>query len=85
VTSSAHSPRPQTHSRTAWWWPGTPEDWTRYLTDTYAAAGFDHALVSFTDPFTLRSWAGTAIEGLPDLEAQVRLFGEDVLPQVCRT
>ncbi len=34
---------------------GTPDDWLGYLTETYAAAGFDHALVSFTDPFTLRS------------------------------
>lgn len=28
---------------------GTPDDWLRYLTETYAAAGFDHALVSFAD------------------------------------
>ena len=59
---------------------GTPDDWLRYLTDTYACAGFDHALVSFADPFTLRSWAGTVIDGLPPLDEQVRLFGQEVLP-----
>ena len=61
---------------------GTPEDWVRWLTETYAPAGLDHALVSFTDPFTLRAWAGIEIEGLPDLGEQVRLFGEHVLPEL---
>jgi hypothetical protein len=37
---------------------------------------------SFTDPFTLRAWAGIALEGLPDLSAQVRLMGEQVLPEI---
>ena len=63
---------------------GTPEDWLGWLTDTYAAAGFEHALVSFTDPFTLRSWADIEIEGLPSLNEQVRLFGEEVLPELGR-
>lgn len=48
------------------------------------ATGFDHALVSFADPFTLRSWAGTEIEGLPSLEEQVRLFGQEVLPELSK-
>ena len=61
---------------------GTPEDWLRWLRETYMAAGLDHALVSFTDPFTLRSWAGIEIEGLPKLEEQVRMFGERVLPEL---
>jgi 5,10-methylenetetrahydromethanopterin reductase len=61
---------------------GTPEEWARYLTETYAAAGLNHALVSFTDPFTLRAWAGIEVKGLPDLGEQVRLFGEQVLPQI---
>jgi hypothetical protein len=29
--------------------------WLRRLTETCSAAGLDHALVCFTDPFTLRS------------------------------
>jgi 5,10-methylenetetrahydromethanopterin reductase len=61
---------------------GTPEDWVRWLRETYAPAGLDHALVSFTDPFTLRAWAGIEIEGLPDLGEQVRLVGEQVLPAI---
>ena len=59
---------------------GTPDDWLEWLTGTYAAAGLNHALVSFADPFTLRAWADTAIEGLPSLGEQLRLFGERVLP-----
>ncbi len=61
---------------------GTPEDWVRWLTETYTPAGLDHALVSFTDPFTLRAWAGMEVDGLPDLGEQVRLFGERVLPEL---
>ena len=61
---------------------GTPEDWVRWLTETYAPAGLNHALVSFTDPFTLKAWAGLDVEGLPDLGEQVRILGEQVLPAV---
>ncbi len=61
---------------------GTPEEWVRWLTDTYAAAGFNHALVSFTDPFTLNAWAGIEVEGLPTLGEQVRLMGEQVIPRL---
>ena len=61
---------------------GTPEDWLEWLTETFSAAGLDHALVSFTDPFTLNSWAGVQVDGLPRLSEQVRLFGESVLPRL---
>jgi 5,10-methylenetetrahydromethanopterin reductase len=61
---------------------GTPEDWVRWLTETYGPAGLDHALVSFTDPFTLKAWAGTEIDGLPHLGEQIRLLGEEVIPEV---
>jgi 5,10-methylenetetrahydromethanopterin reductase len=61
---------------------GTPEDWVACLTDVYAPAGLNHALVSFTDPFTLKAWAGIEIDGLPDLAEQVRLMGERVLPAI---
>ncbi|MET0615069.1 MAG: LLM class flavin-dependent oxidoreductase [Thermoleophilaceae bacterium] len=61
---------------------GTPEDWVRWLTETYAPAGLNHALVSFTDPFTLKAWADREVPGLPDLVEQVRLFGEQVIPQL---
>ena len=59
---------------------GTPDDWLRWLTESYAPSGMGHALVSFADPFTLRSWAGVEVDGLPGLCDQVRLFGETVLP-----
>jgi 5,10-methylenetetrahydromethanopterin reductase len=61
---------------------GTPDDWLRWLTRFYGSAGLNHALLSFTDPFTLKAWAGVEVAGLPDLVEQVRLFGEQVLPQL---
>ncbi len=59
---------------------GTPDDWGAWLTGTYAPSGLNHALISFTDPFTLKAWAGLEVDGLPDLGDQVRLFGDHVLP-----
>ena len=48
----------------------------------YAPIGLNHALISFTDPFTLKAWADAEVAGLPDLVEQVRLFGEHVLPRL---
>ena len=61
---------------------GTSEDWVSWLRGTYLPAGLNHALVSFTDPFTLKAWAGIEVKGLPELGEQVRLFGEQVLPEL---
>jgi len=61
---------------------GTPDDWLRWLSETYAPSGMEHALVSFADPFTLRTWAGAEVDGLPSLGDQVRLFGESVLAEL---
>ncbi len=61
---------------------GTPDDWAAWLNGVYAPAGLNHALLSFTDPYTLKAWAGLEVPGLPSLVEQVRLFGEDVLPRL---
>ncbi len=64
---------------------GTPDDWVQWLTEVYAPIGLNHALLSFTDPFTLKAWAHLEVPGLPDLVQQVRLFGEHVLPRLPET
>ncbi len=61
---------------------GTHEDWVEWMTREYAPHGLNHALLSFTDPFTLKVWANVEVAGLPDLVEQVRLFGEHVLPHL---
>ena len=61
---------------------GTPDDWVQWLTEVYAPIGLNHALLSFTDPFTLKAWAHLEVPGVPDLVQQVRLFGEHVLPRL---
>ena len=61
---------------------GTPDDWVQWLTEVYAPIGLNHALLSFTDPFTLKALAHLEVPGLPDLVQQVRLFGEHVLPRL---
>ena len=81
ATSSARSRPPRRRSPTGSWSPARPRTGCAWLTETYAPAGLNHALVSFTDPFTLRAWAGIEVEGLPDLGEQVRLVGECVLSE----
>jgi hypothetical protein len=61
---------------------GTPEDWVRRLTETRAPAGLNHALGSFTDPFTLSAWAEVEVEGLPDPGQRLRIYSERVLPEI---
>jgi 5,10-methylenetetrahydromethanopterin reductase len=61
---------------------GAPGDWISWLKGIYSPSGLNHALVSFTDPFTLRAWAGIEVEGLPDLSEQVRIVGEQVIPEL---
>jgi hypothetical protein len=59
---------------------GTPDDWVQWLTEVNAPIGLNHALLSFTDPLTLKAWAHLEVPGLPDLVQQVRLFDEHFFP-----
>jgi 5,10-methylenetetrahydromethanopterin reductase len=59
---------------------GTPEDWVERLRRDVLPTGVDHLLVSFADPFTVRSWSGRDVEGVPDLAGQLRLFSDEVVP-----
>lgn len=59
---------------------GTPDVWIDKIRQDVVPAGFGHLLVTFADPFLVRSWAGTAIDGLPSLEEQLALFHTHVMP-----
>jgi 5,10-methylenetetrahydromethanopterin reductase len=59
---------------------GTAQDWIDKIERDMLPAGFNHLLVTFADPFLVRSWAGIAIDGLPSLEEQLRLFQTSVIP-----
>ena len=61
---------------------GSPEEWGERISRDFEPSGLNHLLVSFADPFTVRSWAGRDIEGLPDLEAQMTLLHREVLTQL---
>jgi 5,10-methylenetetrahydromethanopterin reductase len=58
---------------------GTPRDWIDKIERDVEPSGFDHLLVTFADPFLVKSWAGVTIEGLPTLDDQIRLFRESVM------
>ncbi len=61
---------------------GSPAEWIEWLNGTYARSGMTHALLSFADPFTLEAWAGIRIEGLPSIGEQIRIVGEEVIPNL---
>jgi 5,10-methylenetetrahydromethanopterin reductase len=44
---------------------GTPDDWVDYLTGEFVPAGLNHALISFTDPFTLSRGPAVRSRGCP--------------------
>jgi 5,10-methylenetetrahydromethanopterin reductase len=59
---------------------GTPRDWVERLRRDVLPTGLEHLLLSFADPFTVKSWSGREIDGLPDLAGQLRLFKDEVIP-----
>ena len=59
---------------------GTPEDWVERLRGEILPTGVEHLLISFADPFTVRSWSGRDVDGVPDLAGQLRLFSDEVIP-----
>jgi 5,10-methylenetetrahydromethanopterin reductase len=59
---------------------GTPQDWIARLSRDVLPTGIEHLLLSFADPFTVRSWSGREVNDVPDLAGQLRLFREQVIP-----
>jgi 5,10-methylenetetrahydromethanopterin reductase len=60
---------------------GTPEDWVRDFKEI-AALGFNEVVVSIMTPLLVEHWGGEPVDGLLDLEGQLRLIHERVLPEV---
>jgi 5,10-methylenetetrahydromethanopterin reductase len=58
---------------------GTARDWVEKIERDFLPAGFNHLLVTFADPFLVESWSGRRIDGLPNLEEQLRLFHDEVM------
>src|SRR5262249_24829519 len=58
---------------------GTPDDWIGKIERDFRPSGFTRLLVTFADPYLVESWAGIAIDGLPSLDDQIRLFHDSVL------
>ena len=58
---------------------GTAQDWIDKIERDLLPSGFGHLLVTFADPFLVKSWAGRTIDGLPSLDDQIRLFQRSVM------
>ena len=59
---------------------GTPEEIVERIRADVVPNGFHHVVFALTDPYLVESWAGSTVEGLPDLNDQLRLIYDHVLP-----
>jgi 5,10-methylenetetrahydromethanopterin reductase len=60
---------------------GTPDDWVRELREI-ASLGYNEVHISLITPILVENWTGQRLDGLPNLEGQLRLIHERVLPRV---
>ena len=59
---------------------GTPEEIVERIERDVIPSGFNHIVFALTDPFLVESWAGLTVDGLPDVNDQLRLIHDHVLP-----
>jgi 5,10-methylenetetrahydromethanopterin reductase len=59
---------------------GTLKDWVERLRRDVLPTGVEHLLMSFADPFRVRSCVGREVNRGPDLAGQLRLFSDEVIP-----
>ena len=58
---------------------GTPEECTRKLQDI-AGAGVNHMILAITDATLVKGLMGRAVDGVPDVDTQLQLVHDQVMP-----
>lgn len=59
---------------------GTPEEVTEKLQTEIAAAGINHMILAITDASLVKALMGREIEGVPDVDTQLQLVHDKVMP-----
>jgi 5,10-methylenetetrahydromethanopterin reductase len=59
---------------------GTADEWIERIEQEIVPTGFDHLALCIVDPYLVEQWAGVRVDDVPDLEGQLRLVAEHVVP-----
>lgn len=62
---------------------GTPEECVAKLKADILPTGVNHIIAAVTDPMLVKLFSGKEIAGVPDVQGQLRLIAEKVMPEVC--
>ena len=59
---------------------GTPEECVEKMQNEIAAAGVNHLILAITDKALVKALMGREIEGVPDVNTQLQLVHDRVMP-----
>jgi 5,10-methylenetetrahydromethanopterin reductase len=59
---------------------GTPEEVVEKIKADIEPAGVNHMILSFADPFLVKLFSGEEVAGVPDIQGQLKLVAERVMP-----
>jgi 5,10-methylenetetrahydromethanopterin reductase len=62
---------------------GTPEECVAKLKTDILPTGVNHIIAAITDPMLVKLFSGKEIAGVPDVQGQLRLIAEKVMPEIC--
>ncbi len=60
---------------------GTPEECVEKIKTNIEPAGVNHMILALSDSHLVEFFAGQAVEGVPDIQSQLRLVAERVMPE----
>ena len=61
---------------------GTPEECVAKLKTDILPTGVNHIIAAVTDPMMVKAFSGKEIEGVPDVQGQLRLIHDKVMPEL---
>jgi 5,10-methylenetetrahydromethanopterin reductase len=59
---------------------GTPEECVAKLQNDIIPPGINHVICSVTDPFLVKHFSGQELDNVPDVQGQLRLIHDEVMP-----
>jgi 5,10-methylenetetrahydromethanopterin reductase len=61
---------------------GTPDECVQKLRENILPAGVNHIICSVTDPYLVKHFSGHELSNVPDVQGQLRLIHDEVIPAV---
>jgi 5,10-methylenetetrahydromethanopterin reductase len=63
---------------------GTPEEVVEKIRTDLAPAGVNHMILALSDPYLVKFFTGEDVPGVPDIQGQLRLVADRVMPAFAR-